>query len=224
MKKAKILLLEDDANLNETVCEFLEDENYEVISVFDGLQAQEKLYEQRFDLLLLDVNVPSPNGFELLKESRKNGVETPAIFITSLNSIDDVEAGYESGADDYIRKPFALKELLLRIQSIRKRNFFHHVDERIFIDEHISYHDTNAELYIDDKIISLHQKEAKLLKLLIQRRGEVIAHEVILEYLWDYDETPSDTALRTYIKNLRKRIGKDKIVSHKRLGYQLRTA
>ncbi len=224
MKKAKILLLEDDSNLNETVTEFLEDEDYDVVSVLSGEEAQEKLYEQRFDLLLLDVNVPSPNGFELLKESRKNGVETPAIFITSLNAIDDVEAGYESGADDYIRKPFALKELLLRIESIRKRNFFHHVDERIAIDEHISYNDTNAELYIDDEVISLHQKEAKLLKLLIQRRGEVIAHEVILEYLWDYDETSSDTALRTYIKNLRKRIGKDKIVSHKRLGYQLRTA
>jgi DNA-binding response OmpR family regulator len=224
MKKAKILLLEDDANLNEPVTEFLEDEGYEVISVFEGLEAQEKLYEERFDLLLLDVNVPSPNGFELLKESRDNRVETPAIFITSLNSIDDVEAGYESGADVYIRKPFALKELLLRIESMRKRNFFHHAQERIMLDEMISYDDTNAELYIGEEVVQLHQKEAKLLKLFLQRRGEVIAHEVIMEYLWGYDETPSDTALRTYIKNLRKRIGKDKIVSHKRLGYQLRTA
>ena len=190
MKKAKILLLEDDANLNETVSEFLEEENYDVISVFSGEEAQEKLYEQRFDLLLLDVNVPSPNGFELLKESRKSGVETPAIFITSLNSINDVEEGYESGADDYIRKPFVLKELLLRIESMRKRNFFHHADERISISDNISYDDTNAELYIDDEIVLLHQKEAKLLKLFLQRRGEVITHEVILEYLWDYDETP----------------------------------
>jgi len=224
MKKAKILLLEDDSNLSETVCEFLEEEGYEVIAAYDGVSAQDKLYEQRFDLLLLDVNVPSPNGFELLKESRKNGVETPAIFITSLHSIDDVETGYESGADDYIRKPFALKELLLRIESMRKRNFFHHAKERIAIDEHIAYDDTNAELYIGDEVVALHHKEAKLLKLLMQRRGEVITHEVIQEYLWGYDETPSDTALRTYIKNLRKRIGKDKIVSHKRLGYQLRTA
>ncbi len=224
MKKAKILLLEDDSNLNETVTEFLEDEDYEVISVFSGEEAQEKLYEQRFDLLLLDVNVPSPNGFELLKESRKSGIETPAIFITSLNTLEDVEEGYESGADDYIRKPFALKELLLRIESMRKRNFFHHVDAYIAIDENISYDDTNAELHIDGEVVSLHQKEAKLLKLFMQRRGEVISHEVIMDYLWDFDETPSDTSLRTYIKNLRKRIGKDKIVSHKRLGYQLRTA
>ncbi len=223
MKKAKILLLEDDSNLSETVCEFLEDAGYDVVTAYDGVSAQEKLYEQRFDLLLLDVNVPSPNGFELLKESRRNGVETPAIFITSLHDIADVESGYESGADDYIRKPFALKELLLRIESMRKRNFFHHAKERIALDEHISYDDTNAELYCGDERIMLHQKEAKLLKLLMQRRGEVVTHEVIQEYLWDFDETPSDTALRTYIKNLRKRIGKDKIVSHKRLGYQLRT-
>ncbi|RUM65103.1 MAG: DNA-binding response regulator [Sulfurimonas sp.] len=223
MKKAKILLLEDDGNLSETVCEFLEDAGYEIVAVYDGESAREALYEQRFDLLLLDVNVPSPNGFELLKESRQNGVETPAIFLTSLHAIDDVEAGYESGADDYIRKPFALKELLLRIESMRKRNFFHHTKARIAIDAHISYDDTNAELYLDNEVVMLHQKEAKLLKLLMQRRGEVVTHEVIQEYLWDFDETPSDTALRTYIKNLRKRIGKDKIVSHKRLGYQLRT-
>jgi DNA-binding response OmpR family regulator len=224
MKKAKILLLEDDTNLSETVCEFLEDEGYEVVAAYDGLTAQDKLYEQRFDVLLLDVNVPKPNGFELLKESRENGVQAPAIFITSLNGIEDVEQGYESGADDYIRKPFVLKELLLRIESIRKRNFFHHKDARIAIDENITYDDANAELYIGDEIVQLHQKEAKLLKLLMQRRGEVISHEVIQEYLWDYEETPSDTALRTYIKNLRKRIGKERIVSHKRLGYQLRTA
>ena len=104
--KAKILLLEDDVTLSETVTEFLEDNGFEVIVAYDGEKASELIYEQQFDLFLLDVNVPLLNGFELLKQKRDDGVKTPAIYITSLNSIDSLEDGYKSGCDDYIRKPF----------------------------------------------------------------------------------------------------------------------
>jgi len=218
----RILLLEDDVNLNETVEEFLEENGMEVVSVFDGESAEEKLFEERFDLLLLDVNVPEPNGFTLLKAAREQGITSPAIYITSLNALEDVEEGFESGADDYIRKPFALKELLLRIESIARRNYFHNPDERMKIDDNIEYDIQSGELFIGGERIALHDKESKLLKLFLQRRGEVIAHEVINEHLWSFDETPSDTALRTYIKNLRKHLGKDRIVSFKRTGYQLR--
>ena len=133
MPKNKILLLEDDINLSETIEEFLYDEGYEVVCVYDGISAEEKIYEQKFDLLLLDVNVPGINGFELLKKIREEGNETPAIFITSLNSTDDLSSGYESGCDDYIRKPFALKELLLRVQTILKRGFFHKKENKVTI-------------------------------------------------------------------------------------------
>ena len=125
----RILLLEDDANLNETVTEFLEEKGYEVVSVFDGYEAQERLYESKFDLLLLDVNTPGMNGFELLKEARENDVVAPAIFITSLDSVDDLEKGFESGCDDYIRKPFELKELYIRVDTLLKRAFYHESKE-----------------------------------------------------------------------------------------------
>ena len=220
MKKAKLLLLEDDINLSETVEEYLDGEGYEVICAFDGEEAEEKIYEEPFDLLLLDVNVPGPNGFALLKEVREQGVDIPAIFITSRHAMSDVENGFESGADDYIRKPFALKELLLRIQTILRRNFFHHPAERLALDEHLAYDVENAVLYIDDEKVQLQEKEAKLLKLFVQHKDRLLTHDVIMDYLWSYDEDPSDTALRTYIKNLRKIIGKERIVSHKRLGYQ----
>jgi len=220
MKKAKLLLLEDDVSLNETLQEYLSEHGYDVVSVYDGFSAEEKIFEESFDLLLLDVNVPEIDGFSLLKRVRKAGVVVPAIYMTSRNAMEDVENGYESGGDDYLRKPFELKELLLRIQSILRRNFFHHPSERMVLGAGLSYDVQQSRLYRDDEVILLGDKEARLLKLLIQSKGEVVVHEVLREQLWDFDETPSDDALRTYIKNLRKTVGKERIVSHKRLGYQ----
>ena len=116
----KILLLEDDLILNEIIEEHLLSQNYEVSAVYTGLEAQDLLYSQKFDLLLLDVNVPILNGFELLKELRQKEIYTPAIFLTSLNQVSDIEEGFKSGCDDYIKKPFELKELDIRINNIKR--------------------------------------------------------------------------------------------------------
>jgi len=220
---SKILLLEDDVNLNETVTEFLEEQGFEVVSVYDGDEAQEKLYESKYDLLLLDINVPGINGLELLKESREAGNVTPAIYITSMDTVDDLERGFKSGCDDYIRKPFALKELKIRIETLLKRDFSHNSNELMQISEGITYDIKSNELSNQGEAVSLGNKESRLLKLFLKHEGEVIAHENIYEYLWDYDEEPSDTALRTYIKNLRKIIGKERIVSIKKQGYKFST-
>ena len=203
--------------------EFLEELGHNVVSVYDGNEAQEKIYESKYDLLLLDINVPGINGLDLLKASRKEGVTAPAIYITSMDTVDDLERGFNSGCDDYIRKPFALKELHIRIETLLKRGFFHNSKELIQISEKIAYDIKNNELIIDEESISLGNKESRLLKLFMKAEGEVIAHERIYEYLWDYDEEPSDTALRTYIKNLRKIIGKERIVSIKKQGYKFTT-
>jgi two-component system, OmpR family, response regulator len=222
MIKTKLMLLEDDPNLSESVSEYLEEQGFEVLCVYDASAAEDALYEHKFDLLLLDVNVPGGDGFSLLKSSRKGGNATPAIFITSRNAMSDLEEGFESGGDDYIRKPFALKELLLRIQTILKRNFYHNPTEALTLSEGITYDIDNQLLIINGVVQTLQLKEHKLLKLFIQHRNELLHHEMIMEHLWDYDETPSDGSLRTYIKTLRKLLGKDAIVSHKRLGYQFR--
>ena len=223
MQKSKILLLEDDINLSETIEEYLEDEGYEVVSAYDGISAEDIIYEKKFDILLLDVNVPGINGFELLKKVRDNGDETPAIFITSLNSTDDLSSGYESGCDDYIRKPFELKELLLRIKTILKRGFFHKNENIIKIDDGIFYDIDANELVKDGAAVKLNNKEDKLLKLLLKHRGQIVSHDLIFDSVWEYEEEPSDNALRTYIKNLRKIIGKESIESIKKLGYKLVT-
>ncbi len=216
----KILYLEDDANLSETVEEFLNDEGFDVVAVYDGEEALETIYKYNFDMLLLDVNVPQINGFELLKELRSAGISTPAIFTTSLNSIDDLSNGYNSGADDYIKKPFALKELLFRIKALFKREFKIQ-SELIRITKEIDFNTYTNELIYDKKTILLNPKEVLLLKLLLKYKNECVTFENIYQSVWSYDETHSEMSLRTYIKNLRKHIGKENILSIKKVGYKL---
>ena len=218
--KSKILLLEDDLNLSETVSDYFEEQGFDVICVYDGEEAISSIYEHNFDLLLLDVNVPNKNGFEVLKEVRAQNKKVPAIFITSLNSMDSLEKGFESGCDDYIRKPFELKELLLRVQTILKREFANNKNELINITPEVTFNSISNELRENGVEVKLNLKELKLLKFFLQHPNELLVHDRIYDYVWDYDEEYSDNSLRTYIKNLRKILGKDKIVSFKKLGYR----
>ncbi|HUH43385.1 MAG TPA: response regulator transcription factor [Sulfurimonas sp.] len=216
----KILYLEDDITLSDTVAEFLSDEGFKVSPVYDGEEALEQTYEESFDLFLFDVNVPKINGFKLLNELREANIFTPAIFTTSLKGIDDLSKGYESGADDYIKKPFALKELLFRIKALLKREFKSQ-NETTNISDDIKFNAFTNELYIQEKKTSLNPKETLLLKLLLKHQNECVLLEDIYSELWSYDELYSDMSLRTYIKNVRKLIGKERILSIKKVGYKL---
>ena len=220
MIKKSILLLEDDEILNETITEYLEDNGFDVTAVSDGYDAYDKIYENSYDLLLLDVKVPSIGGFDILKELRDKGVTTAAIFVTSLNSIDDLTKGYDSGCDDYIKKPFELKELLIRVEALLKRDFYHTRNSKVVICDDIEYDIDANVLFVNNEEQSLNNKETKLLKLFLQNSNQVLPHEMIYGSLWDYDETYSEASLRTYIKNLRKILGKEKIVSIKKQGYK----
>lgn len=222
-QKNRILLLEDDLLLCETLQEYLESENFNVTVVNDGEEALERAYEKRFDLFLFDVKVPSINGFDLLYELRQKGDTTPAIFMTSLNSVENLSKGFESGADDYIRKPFELKELLIRIKNILKREFFHRKEDTVRLGEGIEFSPLNNRVLREGKEVELRAKELKLLSLFLKKQNELLSHETIYGELWEYEEEPSETSLRTYIKNLRKVIGKDRIVSIKGHGYKFVT-
>ncbi len=215
----KILYLEDDLNLSNTVVEFLEENHFHVTPIYNSKEALDKLYENNFDILILDVNVPGQNGFDLLKDLREANITTPTIFTTSLNSIDDLDKGYESGADDYLRKPFALHELLLRINVLVKR-LYNNQSSTIKINSNILYNINTQELSINNKIVNLKNKESELLKLLIQHKNECVVFDTIYHTVWSYDEVFSETSLRTYIKNLRKTLGKEMIISIKKQGYK----
>ncbi|MCK9473714.1 response regulator transcription factor [Sulfurimonas sp.] len=216
----KILYLEDDLNLSQTVEEFLKDEGFDVLCAYDGDEALESIYSTRFDLFLLDVNVPKINGFKLLQELRDADISTPAIFITSLNGIDDLSWGYECGADDYIKKPFVLKEMLLRINALLKREYKTQ-EQLIKITDEIDFNIYSNTLMKEEQKIVLNQKELLLLKLLLKHKSECVSFENIYQNVWQFNETHSYMSLRTYIKNLRKHIGKEHILSMKNIGYKL---
>ena len=216
---ANILLLEDDLQLSDTVKQFLEFKGYEVHCAYDGFQAQDIVYEKRIDLMLLDVKVPQLNGFEFLRSVREEGKEIPAIFITSLNAVEDVEKGFDVGCDDYIRKPFALKELLVRVESLLKRSYGTH-DEKIDLEKGLFFDTKELVLTRDDQRIPLKTKELKLLALFLQHQNELVTYETINAALWEYEEEPSAGSLRTYIKTLRSSIGKERIETVKNIGYR----
>ena len=216
----KILLLEDDIGLADIISEYLQDNDFELDLVYDGEEALDKAYETSYDLYIFDVNVPAIKGFDLLKILRDNEDTTPAIFVTSLNDIDDVSKGFESGADDYLKKPFELAELLLRIKNIQKRSFTQQRTTIIQIDKDITF-DIDKELLQTAKgTVSLPQKELKLLKHFLQHPNEIITFENLYEVLWDFDETPSSESLRAHVKNLRKHFTKDMIQNLRGLGYR----
>lgn len=217
----KLLLLEDDIQLSEIIVEYLEENGCDVTLASDGQEAMDKIYEERFDLLLLDVKVPFMNGFDLLSKIRKDGNETPAIFLTSLNSIDDLSRAFEAGCDDYLKKPFELKELLLRIKTISKRAFFHKADEKIDIGGGVLFDINSSKIIKDGETVTLSKKESLILKLLVKNRGKIVTPQMIFENAWDYEDEPSEMSLRTYIKNIRKIIGKELIQNARGQGYMI---
>ncbi len=216
----KILLLEDDIGLADIMSEYLEDNDFELDLVYDGEEALDKAYETQYDLYIFDVNVPAIKGFDLLKTLRDNGDATPTIFVTSLNDIEDVSQGFESGADDYLKKPFELAELLLRIKNIQKRSFAQKRSNMIQIDKDITFDIDTELLHTGGESVSLPQKELKLLKHFLKHPNEVVTFESLYDVLWDYDETASAESLRAHIKNLRKHLTKDMIQNLRGLGYR----
>jgi DNA-binding response OmpR family regulator len=218
MRALKILLLEDDMMLLEIIEEFLLSLGYDVTTALNGKEAEEIVYENKFDLFILDVNVPYVNGFEFLKSLRELKNETPAIFITSLSDPKDMKEGFAVGADDYIKKPFDLSELQLRINNIKRH--FNLESHTIMIDKHILLDMENLTIMIGDKKETLAQKDAEVLRYLVEHHTHIVSLEELGVNIWDYENTPSDATLRTYIKNIRKIIGESYITNVKGVGYR----
>ena len=214
----KILLLEDDLILNEILEEHLTNQKLQVITTFTSNEAIKYLYSEIFDLLILDVNVPDLNGFELLKELRKNNILTPAIFVTSLNMVEDMQKGFDSGCDDYIKKPFELKELDIRINNI-KRLF--NIDRQIIKIDEKSYLDLqNLEIILNNERFLISRKESEILAYLLNNSKKTISIEEFTNNIWSYEDSVESSTIRTYIKNLRKILGEDRILNIRGVGYR----
>lgn len=196
----KILLLEDDVILSEIIEEFLRDIGYEVVAIYDGIEAYDKIVSERFDLLLFDVNVPSLDGFELFKLLKEQNINIPTLFISSLNSASDVKRGFDLGAEDYLKKPFELVELEVRISHILKS-------------KKATQEFANSE--------KLNKKELEIIQYLRENHNRIVSSDELITNLWVGSESPTDATIRTYIKNLRAKLGKESIISIKGVGYRI---
>ncbi|MAC82705.1 MAG: DNA-binding response regulator [Arcobacter sp.] len=215
----KILLLEDDLLLNEIVEEHLELKGNIVTSVYSGDEAEDLAFSETFDLFIFDVNVPNINGFDLLKEIREKEIRTPAIFITSANMLEDMEKGFESGCDDYIKKPFELKELDLRIDNIKRLYDINPLGV-IEISENIKIDMQNLILIKDNKKIHLPQKECEVLGYLVKNKQKPVSIDELSLNIWAYEDAPNSSTIRTYMKNIRKVLGEEYIINIRGVGYK----
>ncbi len=192
----KILLLEDDEILSQTLKELLEAKKYEVSIAKNGNIALDISYEQDFDLYLLDVNVPFLNGFDFLKELRDSGDRTPAFFITALRDLKSLSLGFSSGADDYIKKPFDFDELLIRIDA--KLN----VSDSKLTYKNIIYNTLDDTITIDNKPVEIPLIDKKIFLLLFKNMGKIVDKNSIFEIM----DKPTDLALRVHISKIKKKL------------------
>ena len=216
----RILILEDESMLALSMREFLEDCGYEIDCFSHSQEAYDAVYDTVYDLLLLDVKVPGEkNGFEMLEMLRKEGVNIPTIFITSLTDIEDFSRGYECGACDYIRKPFDLAELKLRVEQVIKLYCFSSADESIELPFGYAYDVKKMKLTFEGQTITLTKTETKILELLIKQRGNIVTYEMFWEEIWG--EWVDPTNIRVQVGNLRKNLKNDFIKNIRAVGYSI---
>jgi two-component system, OmpR family, response regulator len=216
----RVLLLEDDVALSDLLNEHLEDKGFDVTLCTNGQDALETLIDQKFDIALLDINTPQISGIEVLKTIRKEYKNnTPTIILTAYQDTKHLKESFENGVDDYIKKPFDLEELDQRILRLC-RQFFINQDDKIKIDENIFFEPKTCQVFKDDKIINIAQKERDILKYFCTHKNRVISSDELLQNIWAYDEMPTDATIRVYIKNLREIVGKEKITTIRAIGYR----
>ncbi|NPA59918.1 MAG: response regulator transcription factor [Epsilonproteobacteria bacterium] len=214
---SKILLLEDDPLFGESLVDLLEDSGFEVTYVLNGQDALDAVFNKKFDIYLLDINVPLIDGVSLLKELRDANDITPTIFLTSHKDKEMLHKGFLSGADDYITKPFDTDELIWRINALLKRvskTKFECINQLCHDEIHKSISYKNKEL-------ELSKKEYILLLLLMKHVNKTVPKELIMDGLWSLSESGSDGAVRVYINRIKQLIPEFKIENIRGVGYKL---
>jgi two-component system, OmpR family, alkaline phosphatase synthesis response regulator PhoP len=203
---ARILVVDDETHLAAGIRENLEAEGYYTEIAHDGLAGIEKIRAHDFDLILLDVMMPNMNGLEVCETLRREGRQTPVMFLTVKGDAADRVRGLEAGGDDYLAKPFHLKELLLRVAAILKRSawYTHSQSALSFADNTVNFLTYNARAW-DGVEHTLTHKEAMILKVLAEAAGNIVTREEILDRVWGYEVFPSTRTVDNFIVRLRKR-------------------
>ncbi len=205
----KILIIEDDPATLTGIEETLKEEHFDVSTVMSGQMGYEKAKEGKYDLIILDLMLPEKNGIDICKDLRRDGINTPILMLTGKKEEIDKVIGLEIGADDYVTKPFSIRELVARVKALLRRpqEIRPEVEEYSFNNIYLNFKKQEAKK--GNNPVELSVMEFKVMKYFIQREGEVIERNKLLDEVWGYENYPSTRTVDNFILNLRKKIEDD---------------
>ena len=214
----KVLIIEDDVQLNIAISEFCKLKAFDIVSVKDGLKALDQIDNEHFDLYIIDINIPRISGLDLLKHIRKTDLDTPVIIITASLEIKNFSTAFENGCSEYIKKPFHLKELDIRINNLLALN----QPVTMIVNDELAYDLNREEFYYQNKPIRLRYKEKRFCAILMKHINTVVSNEMIHDYVWE-GEIKETYPLRQLLVELRKKLPSDIIQTKIREGYMIET-
>lgn len=202
----RILVIEDEKNLNDIIVKKLKKEKYGVDSCFDGKDAIDYIVAAEYDVIILDIMLPNLNGFEVLKIIRSKKINTPVLLLTAKDGVEDRVHGLDLGADDYLIKPFSFDELLARIRVLLRRNSSNANADNIYRIANLTVDINSRSVFRDDRSIKLSTREFTILEYLVRNKGKVLSRDSIEQHIWDYDYEGGTNVVDVYIRYLRKKI------------------
>jgi len=226
MDKNKILIVEDEPKVAFFIKKGLEEQSYKVEVANDGYIGKKMAISNKYDLIIADINLPKINGFQLCQEIRRLDINVPILLLTALGTTDDKVAGFESGADDYLVKPFEFRELLARVKALMKRGKVETLSENILLAANLEMNLDRKTVTRDNKFIDLTAKEFMLLEYLLRNKNRIVSRADIAEKIWEIRFDTGTNVIDVYINFLRKKIDKEfspkLIYTHIGLGYMLK--
>ena len=222
--KARILFVEDERDLSLIVCDTLRQQGYEVSAAFDGIEGLAAYMSTGADLIVADVMMPRLDGFAMAKEIRRISADVPIIFLTAKSTIDDVEEGFDIGANDYLKKPFELRELLVRIKALLRNKADRHSGNLVYSIGNYTFDATNQLLACNGKETALSNIETRILEKLTSNVGKTVDASEMMIAVWGRDEMSNRNSLHGYIHKLRRILRHDSgisIVNQRGFGYML---
>lgn len=222
-QRATILVVDDEDSLTDLVASALRFAGYEVRTEANGYDALRSIKRETPDIVVLDVNMPELDGFEVCRRIRRDGLDVPVIFLTARDDIDDKRMGFRQGGDDYLTKPFSLEELGLRIEALLRRSKGGPESPRISVGE-IVLDEQAHQVWEGEEEVSLSPTEFRLLRFLMVNRGRVMSKAQIVDYVWEYDFDGNYGIVETYVSYLRKKLsdGSSLIQTVRGVGYVMR--
>lgn len=221
---SKILFVEDESDMSLIVSDTLRGQGYDVTTAGNGIEGIEKFKSEGADIIVADVMMPKMDGFAMAREIRRLSPEIPLIFLTAKSTVDDVEKGFETGADDYLKKPFELRELIIRIKALLRRHGSRHNAEIRFSIGRYIFDVTTQTLSLDGKEKELSHFEARILEKLASNIGKTVDASELMIAVWQRDEPSNRNSLHGYIHKLRRALRHDQaitIINQRGFGYML---